>query len=108
MKKIYDPTIVVDIDGVLVVSAGLGDVDNVTFSSENKKYIEEIKLAAKNGKKVEIVWGGKLIESGYDTELNILAALFSVAPGRTYVKECSDELKGQLNMNAKLPLNVIL
>jgi hypothetical protein len=107
MKKIDDPVIVVDVDGDLIVSVGVGSIENVKITCENKQHSKLINDALFLRMETEIIWGTKPIKAGYETELSLLAALFSVLPGRTYVKECSEELKRQLDEIAKLPPGAI-
>lgn len=87
-----EPVFVVDADGVLITAVGVGNKDSVTFSSSNVQFAKDAAFAADVELNVEIIHGAQGYQAGWDTEEGILAALMSVAPGRTYIKVIPDSL----------------
>ncbi len=90
MKKINDPTFVVDADGVLVTAVGIGSKDKVLIRSDDAALVERVIEAADTQTEVTIVNNAAKFTAGWDTEIGILAALVASAPGRTYIKEAPE------------------
>ena len=87
-----DPVFVVDADGTLITAVGIGSRDSVSFSSDNTTFVQAATFAADAELEVEIIHGVPSYRAGWDTEEGILAALMSVARGRTYIKEVPESL----------------
>lgn len=87
MQKINDAVYAVDADGVLITAVGVGSKDKVVIKSENPELVRLATTAADACTPVEVVYNAEPILSGWDTEIAVLAALMSAAPGRTYIRE---------------------
>lgn len=91
MRKIEDPVSVVDADGVLISAAGAGGEAHVIVQSENAELVERVRAAAEARKEVEIVHGAKSFVAGWDTSIEVLAALMAAVPGRTIILEAPQD-----------------
>lgn len=92
MKKINDLTIVVDVDGVLLISTGVGSSSNVIFTSDDRQLVLDAKKAATLKTKVQFLPHTPVLVSGWDTSLGVLAAMLSVSPGRCYIHDAPNEV----------------
>jgi hypothetical protein len=91
MKKLDDPTFVVDADGVLITAVGIGSKHTVSIRSDNPEFVRKVKLAADTHAKVNFIYGADPLTAGWKTNDEVLAALLAAAPGRSYVKEAPED-----------------
>jgi len=96
MRKIEDTVLVVDIDGVLVAIAGYGSESEVVIQSDDKALVKEVKTAANEKRQVQLTPYSATVTAGWESSLNLLAALLAVKPGRAYIKEAPPEILQQI------------
>jgi hypothetical protein len=92
MKKINDLTIVVDVDGTLLISTGFGSASTVVFTSDNQQLVIAAKKAATLKTHVEFLPHTPALVAGWETPLGILAAMLAVSPGRCYIHDAPNEV----------------
>jgi len=96
----FDPVFIVDADGTLITAVGIGSRGSVTVSSDNAVFVQGVIFAADAESEVEIIHGAPSYRAGWDTEEGILAALMSVAMGRTYIKKVPESLLRKIHQLA--------
>lgn len=87
VRELKDDVSVVDADGVIIVAVGSGSYDEVVIRCDEPGLIRKMRAAADLGEMVEIIPLASRFRAGWDTPLGILAAMMSVAPGRTLILE---------------------
>lgn len=97
MRKIEDSVIVVDADGELVIATGYGSPEETLIQSNDASLVAAAKAAADSKTLVEFMPHAPKLTSGWDSPLEVLAALLSVKPGRVYVKKVPETVLKQLH-----------
>jgi len=97
MKQIDDPVFVVDSAGELISSAGVGSKTSVLFRSQSHDLVRRTQRAAELNLEVDFHPSIKPLKAGYATEMEVLAALLSVHPGRTTILEAPQKVLDELN-----------
>lgn len=101
---VKDPTIVVDINGELIIF--IGTPENFVLQSENADYASEAEANMERIREVPLIHGMpyKLFPTGKDTFLEITAAIVAINPGHAVIAEAPEEVLAEL-LRVRGPFN---
>lgn len=83
---------VVDIDGVLVSATGHGSKENVIVESESAEMVKAFHMNAEARLSVSIIHMAPSFTAGYNSPLEVAAALVQLSPGRAVIIETEPEV----------------